>query len=206
MDHDGHHHDVAERSGQVEPARPREGGGKHQAGHQGTAAVKGGHWADQDRHAGHSVATFRDKFWLSLALTVPIVVLSHDIQEWFGYSVPTIPGIEYAPAIPGSIVLLMTLISLAIAVAFVSSWAGRGELPPDLSSSGSRPDAPFLLPRNNRFRDPRAGVGARRTRIIDRWLLRTRAYSRTRGMLPHARHVQARVVLGARLSPTASWP
>lgn len=32
---------------------------------------------------------FRDKFWLSFALTVPIVVLSHDIQEWFGYSVPT---------------------------------------------------------------------------------------------------------------------
>lgn len=185
MDQDGHHHDVAERSEQVEPARPREGGGGHQAGHQATAAVKGGHWAGHDRHAGHSVAIFRDKFWLSLALTVPIVVLSPDIREWFGYSVPTIPGIEYAPAILGSIVLLMTLISLAIAVAFVTSWAGRDELPPDLSSSGSRPDAPFLLPRNNRFRDPRAGVGARRTRIIDRRLLRTRAYSRTRGMCKH---------------------
>ena len=26
-----------------------------------------------DRHAGHSVAMFRDKFWLSFALTIPVV-------------------------------------------------------------------------------------------------------------------------------------
>lgn len=30
------------------------------------------HWS-HDRHAGHSVAMFRDKFWLSLALTIPVV-------------------------------------------------------------------------------------------------------------------------------------
>ena len=101
--------------------------------------------AGHDRHEGHSVAMFRDKFWLSLLLTIPIVLLSHDIQEWFGYSVPMIPGIEYVPAILGTIVFLygglvfirgaqielaerqpgmMTLISLAIVVAFVTSWAG----------------------------------------------------------------------------------
>jgi hypothetical protein len=28
-----------------------------------------------DRHAGHSVAMFRDKFWLSLALTIPVRLL-----------------------------------------------------------------------------------------------------------------------------------
>ncbi len=99
----------------------------------------------QDRHEGHSVAMFRDKFWLSLALTIPVVLLSRDIQQWFGYSIPAIPGIEYAPAILGTIVFLygglvfirgaqgeladrqpgmMTLISLAIVVAFVTSWAG----------------------------------------------------------------------------------
>jgi P-type Cu2+ transporter len=98
-----------------------------------------------DRHEGHSVAMFRDKFWLSLALTIPVVLLSHDIQEWFGYSVPPIPGIEYVPAILGTVVFLygglvfirgaqreladrqpgmMTLISLAIVVAFITSWAG----------------------------------------------------------------------------------
>ena len=101
--------------------------------------------ASHDRHAGHSVAMFRDKFWLSLALTIPVVLLSHDIQDWFGYSIPMFPGIEYVPAILGTIVFfygglvfirgaqgeladrkpgMMTLISLAIVVAFVTSWAG----------------------------------------------------------------------------------
>ena len=103
------------------------------------------HAAGHDRHAGHSVAMFRDKFWLSLALTVPVVLLSRDIQYWFGYTVPTFLGSEYLPAIFGTVVFLygglvfirgaqgelrdrrpgmMTLISLAIIVAFVTSWAG----------------------------------------------------------------------------------
>src|SRR6185369_15795474 len=98
-----------------------------------------------DRHAGHSVAMFRDKFWLSLALTIPVVLLSSDIQHWFGYTLPTFVGSAYLPAILGTIVFLygglvflrgaqselrdrqpgmMTLISLAIVVAFVTSWAG----------------------------------------------------------------------------------
>ena len=103
------------------------------------------HTHGHDRHAGHSVAMFRDKFWLSLALTVPVILLSHDVEEWFGYTIPMIPGIEYVPAILGTIIFLygglvfirgaqgeladrkpgmMTLISLAIIVAFVTSWAG----------------------------------------------------------------------------------
>ena len=101
--------------------------------------------AGHDRHEGHSVAMFRDKFWLSLALTIPVVLLSPDIQDWLGYSVPMFPGIEYVPAILGTIIFLygglvflrgaqgeladrkpgmMTLISLAIVVAFITSWAG----------------------------------------------------------------------------------
>jgi Cu2+-exporting ATPase len=88
---------------------------------------------------------FRDRFWLSFLLTIPVVLLSHDIQEWFGYSVPAVPGIEYVPAVLGTVVFLygglvfirgaqgelddrkpgmMTLISLAIVVAFATSWAG----------------------------------------------------------------------------------
>jgi Cu2+-exporting ATPase len=100
---------------------------------------------EHDRHAGHSVAMFRDKFWHSLALTVPVVLLSPDIQTWFGYSIPKIPGIDYLPAVIGTVIFfyggmvfirgaqhelaarqpgMMTLISLAIVVAFVTSWAG----------------------------------------------------------------------------------
>jgi Cu2+-exporting ATPase len=34
-----------------------------------------------DQHEGHSPSMFRDKFWLSLALTVPVVFWSAHIQE-----------------------------------------------------------------------------------------------------------------------------
>jgi P-type Cu2+ transporter len=125
--------------------------GDHQA-HEATrpssaalTAAHAQHRGAHDRHAGHSVAMFRDRFWLSLALTIPVVLLSRDIQHWFGYQVPTFPGLDYLPAIIGTIVFLygglvfirgaqteladrqpgmMTLISLAIVVAFVTSWAG----------------------------------------------------------------------------------
>jgi len=111
-------------------------------GHAGMdhAASHGGH----DRHAGHSVAMFRDRFWLSLLLTLPVVVWSADLQEWLGYTAPTFPGSNLIAPILGTIVFLygglvflrsaraelavrqpgmMTLISLAITVAFVTSLA-----------------------------------------------------------------------------------
>lgn len=97
-----------------------------------------------DRHAGHSVAMFRDKFWLSLALTIPVVAWSADVQRWLGYTAPSFPGSKFLPAILGTAVFLygglvfirgawseladrkpgmMTLISLAILVAFGASLA-----------------------------------------------------------------------------------
>src|SRR5258708_39964229 len=97
-----------------------------------------------DRHAGHSVAMFRDRFWLSLALTLPVVLWSSEVQHWLGYRAPVFPGSRWIPAILGTIVFLyggsvfirgafgelsdrrpgmMTLISLAIVVAFVASAA-----------------------------------------------------------------------------------
>jgi Cu2+-exporting ATPase len=109
-----------------------------------TTGQHGGH-AAHDRHAGHSVAMFRDRFWLSLALTIPVVLLSSDVAHWLGYTLPTFTGSQFLPAILGTIVFaygglvflrgargelgdrqpgMMTLISLAIVVAFVTSWAG----------------------------------------------------------------------------------
>ena len=134
-DPSSHAHHAVRSTAQSTAAVSRE---EHPAGH-------GPHAAGHDRHAGHSVAMFRDKFWLSFALTIPVILLSADVQEWFGYTVPGIPGIEYVPAILGTIIFvygglvfirgaqgeladrkpgMMTLISLAIAVAFVTSWAG----------------------------------------------------------------------------------
>ena len=97
-----------------------------------------------DRHAGHSVAMFRDKFWLSFALTIPVVFWSTDVQHWLGYTAPFFPGSKFIPALLGTIVFvyggivfirgawgeladlkpgMMTLISLAIIVAFGTSLA-----------------------------------------------------------------------------------
>jgi len=97
---------------------------------------------DHDKHAGHSVKMFRDRFWGSVALTVPTLLWSPMVQEWLGFTAPMFPGSAYIPAIFGTILFLyggliflrgavqelrdrlpgmMTLISLAISVAFVFS-------------------------------------------------------------------------------------
>src|SRR5580704_19784705 len=57
---------------------------------------------NHDRHSGHSVAMFRDKFWLSFALTIPVVVWSTDVQRWFGYTAPSFPGSKLVPAVLGT--------------------------------------------------------------------------------------------------------
>ncbi|MBA2254617.1 MAG: hypothetical protein H0W07_05855, partial [Chloroflexi bacterium] len=114
----------------------------HAAGHRAGHAA--GHGAGHDRHAGHSVAMFRDKFWISLALTIPVLIWSHDVQMWLGYQAPQFPGSEWIAAALGTAVFvyggvvflrgaageladrkpgMMTLISLAITVAFVTSLA-----------------------------------------------------------------------------------
>jgi P-type Cu2+ transporter len=54
--------------------------------HHDTAAM-----SVHDKHAGHSTAMFRDRFWLSFALTIPVVLLSPDISTWFGYQLPKSP-------------------------------------------------------------------------------------------------------------------
>ena len=59
-----------------------------------------------DRHAGHSVAMFRDKFWLSFALTIPVVIWSSDVQRWFGYTAPSFPGSKLIPAVLGTLVFV----------------------------------------------------------------------------------------------------
>ena len=60
-----------------------------------------GDHAAHDRHEGHSVAMFRDRFWLSLLLTIPVLVWSPDLQEWLGYEAPSFPGSDLVPAHPG---------------------------------------------------------------------------------------------------------
>lgn len=97
-----------------------------------------------DKHEGHSVAMFRDKFWVSLLLTLPVLAYSEHIQKWLHITPPTFPGSEYVPFVLSTVIFfygglvflrgalgemrarqpgMMTLISLAITVAFVYSVA-----------------------------------------------------------------------------------
>jgi Cu2+-exporting ATPase len=92
----------------------------------------------------HSVSMFRDKFWITLLLTVPTLVWGHMLQNALGYTAPQFPGVRWIPALFGTAVFLyggtpflqgavhelrarlpgmMTLIALAILVAFVFSVA-----------------------------------------------------------------------------------
>src|SRR5690348_11721153 len=80
--------------------------------HTGMHGMSGGQSTDavahsgNNQHAGHSAAMFRDKFWLSVALTLPVVFWSADIQHWFGYHAPLFPGSRLIPAIFGTIIFL----------------------------------------------------------------------------------------------------
>src|ERR671916_437204 len=69
------------------PANTAAGHGGH--GAHPEPAAHGGH-GQHDQHAGHGghgdhVAMFRRRFWWSLLLTIPIVVTSEMVMDWFGY-------------------------------------------------------------------------------------------------------------------------
>jgi Cu2+-exporting ATPase len=105
-----------------------------------------GHGAGHGGHGGHGdhAAQFRDRFWLSLVLTVPVVLYSEMVQEWLRFTPPQFPGSQWVAPVLGTVVFLyggrpfleggvaelrsrqpgmMLLISLAILVAFGASVA-----------------------------------------------------------------------------------
>lgn len=92
-------------------------------------------------HAGHA-ALFRKKFWISLLLSIPVLVFSETVQGWLGYNIPAFPlsnwivpvfslivfyigGIPFFKMSRGELKKkqpgMMTLISMALAVAFLYS-------------------------------------------------------------------------------------
>jgi Cu2+-exporting ATPase len=101
-----------------------------------------GHSSHVD-HSGHE-KMFRKKFWISLGLSIPVLFFSPSVHSWLGYSAPEFPGSNWITPVFAVIVFLygglpflqmavpeiknrkpgmMTLISLAISVAFVYSVA-----------------------------------------------------------------------------------
>ena len=57
-----------------------------------------------DKHAGHSPEMFRQRFWLTLALTIPVVLFSEMVQDWLGFSLPSFPGDSAIPPVLGTAV------------------------------------------------------------------------------------------------------
>ena len=134
---DSHGHGVRDRSA---PTADADHSGDHGHSDRGGDGEHAGH----DKHAGHSPAMFRDRFWWSLALTIPVVFYSTMVQEWFGYTAPSFPGADWISPVLGTAIFLyggepflrgavaeardrqpgmMLLIGMAITVAFVASAA-----------------------------------------------------------------------------------
>ena len=117
--------------------------------------------AGQDAHAGHGKShtdhsgheqMFRTRFWVCLALSIPVLIFSPALQNWLGYSAPAFPGSAWIPFLFSLVIFgyggvpflkmavpelrnrrpgMMTLISLAISIAFgyslLAQLAGLGE-------------------------------------------------------------------------------
>ena len=97
---------------------------------------------EHGKHAGHSTNIFKRKFWVSLILSIPVVLYSDIAQTLLKLEAPTFPGSRFVPLILASIIFfyggwvflasawrelkaklpgMMTLISLAITTAYTYS-------------------------------------------------------------------------------------
>jgi Cu2+-exporting ATPase len=101
------------------------------------------HAAHGTDHTGHELL-FRNRFWVCLVLSIPVLIYSPMIQMWLGFMPPAFPGSQWIAPVLSVVIFLygglpfldmardewaarrpgmMTLISLAISVAFVYSLA-----------------------------------------------------------------------------------
>lgn len=101
------------------------------------------HSSGHTDHSGHE-QLFRQRFWVCLLLSIPVLVYSEMLQMWFGFTAPVFPGSGWIGTILAVVIFvygglpflqmalpeirqrkpgMMTLISLAISVAFIYSLA-----------------------------------------------------------------------------------
>ncbi|MBG6224090.1 Cu2+-exporting ATPase [Arthrobacter sp. CAN_A2] len=113
------------------------------AGHEGPGADEDHQVHTQGEHAGHSTAMFRQRFWISLALAIPVLTFSPMFTMLLGSMPPEFPGSAWIAPILGTVIFvyggapflkggvselkarqpgMMLLIAMAISVAFVASW------------------------------------------------------------------------------------
>ncbi|OAE02813.1 heavy metal translocating P-type ATPase [Arthrobacter sp. OY3WO11] len=148
QDHQHHQHDDERplRSTLTEPAAASGSGhgGHGHDGHGPAARHDDDHAVHtHGQHAGHSTAMFKNRFWLTLALSIPVVYFSPMVGHILGYMAPMFPGSTWIPPVLGTVIFLyggqpflkgglqelkdrrpgmMLLIAMAITVAFAASW------------------------------------------------------------------------------------
>ena len=143
------HHDMQHQGGPHDHHQPPSGTLTQPPSHGAGHGQHGGRSDDDHtvhthgQHAGHSTAMFKDRFWLTLALAVPVVYFSPMMGDLLGYMPPEFPGSAWIPPVLGTVIFLyggqpflkgglqelkdrapgmMLLIGMAITVAFAASW------------------------------------------------------------------------------------
>jgi P-type Cu2+ transporter len=139
MRHEHEHHGHHEHREQHQQTEEYVGHHEHQ---KQLASARNEH-ASHDKHAGHSPEMFKRRFFICLVLTIPILYFEPMFQEWFRYQAVQFPGSTWIGPILAVIIYfyggwvflvgawrefhskigMMTLIALAITVAFVYSLA-----------------------------------------------------------------------------------
>jgi Cu2+-exporting ATPase len=142
--HEDHDHEAMQHGQHTSAASATENA---HAGHMdravhGAYQTQGGHAGHVD-HTGHE-EMFRKRFWVSLLLSIPVLLYTPMLQMWFGFEMPEFPGSQWVAPLFSIIVFLyggvpfiqmavpeirnrqpgmMLLVSLAISVSFIYSLA-----------------------------------------------------------------------------------
>lgn len=146
--HEEHHHTQSPASSEIHDMSGHDGHhdmmqhSAHDHQHEHSAHPHEDHNMHSE-HEGHSVADFKKRFWVSVIITIPILLLSHTVQEFFGFSL-SIAGSAYYLLVLSTIVFfyggmpflkglvreiqnrkpgMMTLIAMAISAAYFYSTA-----------------------------------------------------------------------------------
>lgn len=116
------------------------------AAHTHPAPPPGGRSSQHHAHVDHTghEQVFRQRFWVSLLLSIPVLLYSPSVQNWLGFGMPEFAGSQWITPFFSFIIFIyggvpfiqmalpevrnrqpgmMTLISLAIGVAFIYSLA-----------------------------------------------------------------------------------
>lgn len=111
------------------------GHGAHGPDHEGDVGEHGGGGGDHGDHGSHHahmVEEFKRRFWVSLALTIPILLLSPLIQEALGLvdalAIPLAAGALYwagillSPAV-GAVLMSLSTVVVAVNARLLGRWS-----------------------------------------------------------------------------------